>query len=53
MNDGVGDALEIFALFEREGLRCCILDVVALQYYGSERLRIVTVPCLIPASIPC
>ena len=29
-NDGVEDVLDIVQLFEEEGLRCCILDVVAL-----------------------
>lgn len=43
-NDGVDDVLDIVSLFETEGLRCCILDVVALQYYGSERLRNVSPP---------
>ncbi len=42
-NDGVDDVLDIVSLFEEEDLRCCILDVVALQYYGSERLRTVSV----------
>ena len=42
-NDGVDDVLDITSLFENEGLRCCILDVVALQYYGSERLRTVSI----------
>ena len=42
-NDGVDDVLDVVSLFEKEVLRCCILDVVALQYYGSERLRNVSV----------
>lgn len=42
-NDGVDDVLDIVSLFEKENLRCCIFDVVALQYYGSERLRNVSV----------
>ena len=42
-NDGVDDVLDIVSLFEEEGLRCCILDVMALQYYGSGRLRTVSV----------
>lgn len=41
INDGVNDGLDFVPLFEDEDLRCCILDVVALQYYGSERLRAV------------
>ena len=38
-NDGVDDVLDIVSLFEEENLRCCIFEVVALQYYGSERCR--------------
>ncbi len=53
MNDGVDDASDVVALLEGEGLRCCILEVIALQYYGSERLRNVSVTSLIAGSIPC
>lgn len=42
-NDGVDDVLDLVSLFEKEYIRCCIFDVVALQYYGSERLRNVSV----------
>ena len=42
-NDGVDDVLNIVSLFEEEDIRCCIFDVMALQYYGSERLRNVNV----------
>ena len=37
------DVLEIVSIFEEEGLRCCIFNEVALQYYGSERVRNVSV----------
>ena len=42
-NDGVDDVLDIVSLIEKGCIRCCIFDVVALQYYGSERLRNVSV----------
>lgn len=38
-NDGVDDALEVVNIFEKDGMRCCVLEVMALQYYGSERMR--------------
>lgn len=42
-NDGADDILSIVSLLEKAGLRCCILDVVALEYYGSGRVRNVRV----------
>ena len=38
-NDGVDDALDLVSILEKEGMRCCVLEVMALQYYGSERMR--------------
>lgn len=42
-NDGADDVLIIVSLLEKAGLRCCILGGMALQYYGSERVRNVRV----------
>ena len=38
-NAGADAVLEIVSLFEHEGLSCCIVEVMALQYYGSERME--------------
>ena len=43
LNDGVDDVLDVISLFETESVRCCIFNEMALQYYGSERLRNVSV----------
>ena len=43
LNDGVDDVLDVISLFEMESVRCCVFHEMALQYYGSERLRNVSV----------
>lgn len=41
--DGVIEALSPVSLFEKEDVRCYILDGMALQYYGSKRVLNVSV----------
>ena len=38
-NAGADDILALISYLENEGLRCCIIEVMALQYYGSERMQ--------------
>ncbi len=38
-NEGADEILEVVSLFEHEGLRCCIIEVMALVYYGSQRMQ--------------
>ena len=36
---GTDKMLELVSHIEHEGLRCCIIEVIALRYYGSERMQ--------------
>jgi hypothetical protein len=38
-NDGLDGILKVITLFETTKIPCCIIDVIALQYYGARRVR--------------
>ncbi|KAL8705217.1 MAG: hypothetical protein Q9201_001673 [Fulgogasparrea decipioides] len=51
-NAGIDNILELISLLEHEGLRCCVLDVMALQYYGSRRMQNDWWICLSDTAVP-
>jgi hypothetical protein len=49
---GLEDIRAITHFLERSGVRCCVVDVPALNYYGAKRVVMVrTLPLFIAAKL--